>query len=130
MTYFEFLDEVINLGIEAAKADYKNDKKDHLDGSVAGFEACRGKEPLELLEVLREANEYAYEAHFDRADNYWYFRCYALEVEWVINCVSCLLVNNNEPPLLSWMPTCNAMMLVSKIVGVSGLPENIISPNS
>lgn len=119
MNYTDFLNEVINIGIESARRDYKDETKpDQLEGSIAGFEACRGKEPVELLEVFRQGHEYANKAYFDRADNYWYFRCYQLEVEWVLNCVSCLLVNEGREPLLSHLPTCNAMMLVAKIVGV------------
>jgi hypothetical protein len=121
MTYSKFLEEVINVGIASAKEDYKNDKPDHLEGSIAGFEACRGKNPNELIEVWKEAAEYMSKAFNARADNYWYFRCYQLEVEWVMNCVSCLLINNGDQPLLSHLPTCNAMTLVSKIVGVHKL---------
>jgi hypothetical protein len=116
MTYDAFLTEVIDLGIESARRDYKNDKHDHLEGSIAGFEACRGKTPLELLEVFQEAKEYANNAMMDRVSNYWYFRCYQLEVEWVMNVVSAILVNEGQPPLLSYHPTCNAMILANKIL--------------
>lgn len=116
MSYDEFLTEVIDLGIASAKEDYKNDKPDHLEGSIAGFEACRGKNPNELLEVWKESAEYMNKAFMERATNYWYFRCYQLEVEWVMNGVSAILVNEGQPPLLSWLPTCNAMILADKIL--------------
>ena len=118
MSFEDFLNEVIDRGIAAAKEDYKDETSDKLLGSVAGFEACRRKSPLDLLEVYAESQEYAKEAMFQRAENYWYFRCYQMEVEWVLNCVSCLRINNGHEPLLSHLPTCNAMVLVSKIVGV------------
>lgn len=119
MSFEYFLNQVIDRGIAAASEDYKDHASDKFLGSVAGFEVCRGKSPLDLLEVYAESQEYASQAMFQRASNYWYFRCYQLEVEWVLNCVSCLLVNEGGEPLLSHLPTCNAMILVSKIVGVS-----------
>jgi hypothetical protein len=119
MDYNEFLNRVINEGIEAAKADYKEERqKPHLEGLIAGFEACRNKNPLELIEVFKEANEYV-KLNYDVPTKYWWFRCYQLEVEWVCNVVSAVLVNEGKPPIFSWLPTCNGMLKAAKIIGVA-----------
>lgn len=116
MTYEEFLNKVIDNGIAAAKEDYKNDK-DRRDGSVAGFEACRDKQPNELLEIYQESVEYAYGSYFERdSSKYWWFRCYQLEVEWVCNVVSALLYNEGKEPILSWLPTCNGVICANNIL--------------
>lgn len=125
MNYNEFLNRVIDDGIAAAKADYKNDKN-KLEGSIAGFEACRNKMPTELLEVWKETNAYVTNAfaEHDDAEKYWWFRCYQLEVEWVCNVVSALMINEGQPPILSWFPTCGGFRKAASIVGIR--PENKI----
>lgn len=115
MNYSEFLNEVIDKGIAAAKEDYKDGKQNYLEGSIAGFEACRDKSPEELREIYFETHGYINQAYGD-AEKYWWFRCYQLEVEWVCNCVSAILLNMDKPPILSWLPTCNGMQLASKIL--------------
>jgi len=119
MEYNDFLNRVINEGIEAATADYKEERqKSHLEGSISGFEACRNKSPLELFEVWKESQEYVQKSFFDRddPDKYWWFRCYQLEVEWVCNVVSVVLLNEGKPPILSWLPTCNGMSKAASII--------------
>jgi hypothetical protein len=119
MEYYEFLKRIIDEGIDAAKADYTdpNDKQ-HLDGSIAGFEACRNKLPEELVQVWTDVSKQVNMAFGDPEENYWYHRCYQLEVEWVINVVSAMLVNEGQDPLLSWLPTANGMMKAASIIGV------------
>jgi hypothetical protein len=122
MEYNDFLNRVINEGIEAATADYREERqKPHLEGSIAGFEACRNKNPFELLDVWKESQEYAQKSFNDRddPDKYWWFRCYQLEVEWVCNVVSAVLYNEGKPPILSWLPTCNGMSKAASIIGVA-----------
>lgn len=122
MSYQDFLTRVIDEGIEAAKTDYAGQKEnDRLDGSIAGFEACRNKQPNELFEVFKEASEYMNKAFREQATNYWYFRCYQAEVEWVCNVVSALLYNEGQPAILSYLPTVNGMMKAASIVGVKTL---------
>lgn len=121
MEYNEFLNRVINEGIEAARNDYKKEsQKPYLEGSVAGFEACRNKNPLELFEVFKESQEYVNNsfAERDKHEKYWWLRCYQLEVEWVCNVVSAILLNEGKPPILSWMPTCNGVSKAASIVGL------------
>lgn len=113
MTYTQFLEHVINQGIEGARSDYKDERDEQrLDGSVAGFEACRGKAIDELLMEYTKANSLAQEAFNNQVDNYWWFQCYKLEVEWVLNCVSAFI----GKPLLSWLPTANAVTQTARIV--------------
>jgi len=120
MDYNEFLKRVIDEGIEAAKADYTNESdKQNLEGSIAGFEACRDKTPTELIEVWKSANEKTNDAFHDQKDNYWWFNCYKLEVEWVCNVISAMLFNEGyTQPLLSWLPTVNGMKKAASIVGI------------
>jgi hypothetical protein len=117
ITHEEFLDRVIDEGIVAARRDYSRpDQKDKLEGSIAGFEACRGKSVLELKDLLDEANKSA-DASAHREDaRYWYFRCQAAEIEWCCNCVSAVLYNEGRPVIIQ--PTANAVMQVARIVGV------------
>jgi len=121
MGYTEFLTKVIDEGIEAAKSDYTEEsKKLELEGSIAGFEACRNKSPEELIEVWNEASKKMNDAFGEQRDNYWWFRCFQLEVEWVCNVVSAMLMNQGKySPLLSWLPTVRGAMKAASIVGVN-----------
>lgn len=122
MTYDEFLTRIIDDGIEAAKADYTRSEHMHqLRGSIEGFEGCRGKSPTELVTLLidsrrRASDAYAYEVP---EGEYWEFNCFALEVEWVVNCVSAILVNQGRQALTSFMPTARAVMKAADVVGIA-----------
>ncbi len=87
MEYNQFLTQIVDDGIEAAKKSYA-DKPDKLRGSVAGFEACRGKSPEELGSTLAAATAATMAAGACKAANYWEVRCFELEVEWVCNVIS------------------------------------------
>jgi hypothetical protein len=83
----DVLNQIIDDGIEAARADYtKPSQKLKLEGSIKGFEDCRGKAPAEIVALMVEANERAYKAMRDKepTEHYWYWRCRAAEVEWVV----------------------------------------------
>lgn len=100
--YEKFLDEVIKTGIEAAKVHYtKPDQQMQLDGSLAGFEACRNKTPTELKHLLIASAAKTRGAYTRQAPDYWKLRCFELEVEWVCNVVSALLVTNCQPGIIS-----------------------------
>ncbi len=136
MTYEEFLNRVIDDGIEAAKRDYAvgnygrsrktrqpdPTQKGLLNGSVAGFEACRKKTPAELGELLAERHRITAEAmrHHHAGEllieEYWYARGFELEVEWTCNCVSAVLMNEGLPTIVP--PTYRGYMQAAKIVGV------------
>ena len=134
MTLDEVLSRIINDGIEAAKHDYAPEnyggdrptQRGLLAGSVAGFEACRGKTPDELKALLHDARQKSHDAmatvyHLDgkrKADlkAVWYAKGYEGEVEWVCNCVSAVLMNEGLPTIVP--PTARGMMRVAEIVGV------------
>jgi hypothetical protein len=86
MDYEAFLNRVIDDGIAAARADYADDTLKR-EGALAGFKACRGKSPAELLALLKEARRATAHAFRSQASDYWRVRCYEAEVEWVCNCV-------------------------------------------
>jgi hypothetical protein len=118
MNYNEFLTRVIDEGIAAATADYTNESdKDQLEGSIAGFNACRDKSPEQLVELWTKAGMDVNNAFGDMEKRYWFFRCYQLEVEWVINVVSAMLMNEGYKPLLAWLPTANGGMKAASILG-------------
>ena len=111
MPYLVFLDAVITDGITAARRDYCADEN-KCAGAIAGFEACRTKSCLDLYEIFLESQEYVNKAYFDHdLERYWWFRAYQVEVEWVCNVVSAVLVNKRGfKPILSYMPTYNAVL--------------------
>lgn len=115
----EFLTRVIDDGIEAATRDYDGENhRQKREGSIAGFEACRGLEPNSLRELLRRASEQTSNARvFDR-QKYWWYRCFELEVEWVCNVVSAALMNSGEPVIIT--PTARGIIQAAKILGVVG----------
>lgn len=118
MNHDEFLTQVIDKGIAAARRDYNRpDQERKLAGSIAGFSACRGltiDELASLLEAARGATQHARQQD-DRKD-YWWFRCFELEVEWTCNCLSCVLMNEGLPTIIP--PTARAMMTTAEVVGV------------
>lgn len=117
MTYQEFLTRVIDDGIEAAKRDYGEGEK--LEGSVKGFESCRGKNPPEILDLLVAARKACHDAYRNNvAEGYWGLRCCEAEIEWVANCVSAMLVNQGVEPLTSTLPTARGVMKAAQIIGV------------
>lgn len=119
MDYYEFLNRVIDEGIAAATADYTDPSdKQRLEGSVAGFNACRNLLPDQLVELWTTSGADA-NYHISTVDKYWYYRCFQMEVEWVINVVSAMMVNEGQDALLSWLPTANGMMKAASIVGVA-----------
>ncbi len=120
MNYYEFLNRVIDEGIAAATADYtKESEKQQLDGSIAGFDACRNLLPEQLVETWQKATDDMNQAHFEQKENYWWYCCFQSEVEWVINVVSAMMINERQDPLLSWLPTANGMRKAASIVGVA-----------
>jgi len=123
MDYLKFLERVVNEGIEAAKADYtKPQQKSKLEGSIEGFEACRGKSPEEILKLLTDARLKTLQAFHDvhdekvESDEYWKIRCRESEIEWTANCVSAVLANQGLPTIVP--PTARGTLKAAEIVGV------------
>lgn len=119
MTLGEALERVISDGIEAARADYSRPGDElRRDGAVLGFEECRGKTPSELKRLLEIAEERANQAFRHEADDYWFWRCRAAEVGWVVNVVSCLMHEHGLAPV--GIMTARGMLKAAEIVGVRG----------
>lgn len=116
MEYRDFLTKIVDDGIEAARRDYA-DKPDKLRGSLAGFEACRGKDPVELAKLLTEARGQTREAMLRKTENYWEVRCFELEVEWTCNCVSAMMVNSGMQPIVP--PTARGTIKAAEVAGVA-----------
>lgn len=125
MECLEYLNQIINEGIDAARRDYTKPRDaSKLKGSIAGFEACRGLQPLEIAVLLNTCQDKTriglHDSHANRitTDEYWEIRCFELEVEWVANCVSAVLMNQGLPVIVN--PTARGMMKAAEIVGVTG----------
>ena len=119
MLLVDALNHIIDDGIEAARGDYRKPAdKLKLDGSIQGFEDCRNKSPAEIKDLLVKASQAANEKHRDRADDYWYWRCRVLEVEWVANVLSHILVTNSYPAIS--MMTARGGLKAAEIIGVEG----------
>jgi hypothetical protein len=117
MTYADFLTRVIEDGRDAAKGDYREPRDRHkLQGSLHGFEDCRGLAPAQLSLLYDIATQDAERRRDGPLNTYWYYRCRAAEIEWVLNCVSAALVNEGGPPIRAWMPTARAMMKAAEIL--------------
>jgi|ERR1035437_1208620 hypothetical protein len=126
MNYGDFLEAVINDGIVAAEVDYPDypdEEKDEekqittnlkREGSVAGFEACRGLEPEELRALYLEAEHNNQMAFGDVAEDYWYWHCYACEVEWVCNVVSALLMQLRQEVITA--PTARGVLKATEVL--------------
>ena len=114
MNLDSFLNTVIDEGIAAATADYvKPEDKDRLEGSLKGFEECRGKSVVELMVLLTDAQEKTMN-HREDALDYWYWRCREGEVEWVCNVLSAAMTATNQTPIV--IPTARGYMKMAEIV--------------
>jgi len=134
-TYEDLLARVIDDGIVAASRDYARSPSKRR-GAVAGFEACRGKSPDQLRQLLHDARlatRNATERHHPlyrkrldaywetrcyeaEIDAYWETRCYEAEIEWVCNVVSAALANQGLPTIVP--PTARGVMAAAVVLGV------------
>lgn len=123
MNFASFLDRVIEDGIAAARTDYSRpEQKSKLEGSIEGFEACRGKDPAALaLLAARAAKDtelarmHLHEDEISTGE-YWKKRCREAEIEWVVNVVSAALHNAGLPPITAF--TARSVMAAARILGV------------
>lgn len=119
MTYEAFLNRIIDDGIKAAKQDYaRPDQASTLEGSIAGFEACRGLYPHQLRELLEDMLDSDHAAAIEgiRGADYWRLVGIHCEVEWVCNCVSAALVGSGLDPIVPI--TVRGMMKAAEVLGV------------
>jgi hypothetical protein len=127
MDLHSFIMRVVQDGIEGAKNDpgiSRHPKR--LAGSIAGFEACLGKNLAELAKLLEDANrdcvlpEGGHAGNEDVTESYWEKRYYAIQIEWVCNCVSAALMSQKDVPLIV-NPTARGAMNAARILGVQAV---------
>jgi hypothetical protein len=123
-THEQLLDRLISDGIAEVRAAYAAPADHHLrDGAVSGFEACRGKTPLELVALwttTREENHQirtACQRHQRDSQDYWQSRYKEFQIEFVCNVISAGLINNGQVPLLAHLPTIRGARKYAEIVG-------------
>lgn len=117
MTLIEFVAKIVDDAVAAASRSYKDDEPKRR-GAVAGLEACRDKDAAQLGELLRSSKRKALEAFGGQDDSlYWERQCFALEVEWVCNCVSAVLVNEGLRPIVP--PTARGVLKAVEAAGVA-----------
>jgi hypothetical protein len=90
------------------------------EGAIAGFEECRGKESAKIAALLAEVNARAYQAMVEEDPQYWYWRCRALEIQWVVNVLSNILVANGMLPIGDM--TIRGRLKAAEIFGVGDVP--------
>jgi hypothetical protein len=129
MTYDGFCKQLIDEGIAAARADYTNDRPDMLAGSLEGFEACRGKQPHEisdLLAIARQESQIAMQTAYEddvSGARYQHLSCKQAEIEWVANVISAALEPAGEPPIV--IVTARGLMKAASILNGAALLYNI-----
>lgn len=132
MTYEQLLDRLVADGIVEVQKTYADPKDHHKrDGAIDGFQACRGKAPIDLVKLWNAAEQEAAQIRIDchesdrSSEDYWRARYKALQIEFVCNVVSVGLVGNGSPPLLAHLPTVRGAMKYAEIVGVRGAQESL-----
>jgi hypothetical protein len=124
MNYGEFLNSVIDDGLKSVETDeWVTKYPKRLEGARAGFESCRGLTPGQLRTLLREAQRSVLEVRSGVEDDgsddeeYWKAQYRALQVEWVANTVSAMLMNQGQPVIVT--PTARGVINAARIIGAS-----------
>jgi hypothetical protein len=120
MDFDAFVDRIIADGISAARESYRG-KPVHLEGAVAGFECCRGRDVPGLQAALQVALEEKSAAHRRADPKYWAYACFAAAVEWVCNCVSAALLNQGLPTIVT--PTARGFLKAAAVAGTKPLGD-------
>lgn len=113
MNLGEFLTRAIDAGIDAARRDYASDPRKLL-GAVDGFSACRGKAPQELWEMLLDARNTTHNKLLKQAEDYWFWRCREMEIEWMCNVASAIMMQHERP--LPGFPTARGVLAAAKLM--------------
>jgi len=124
MLLIDAINKIIDEGIEGACRDYSEPRnKSKREGSVKGFEDCRGKSPAEIEALLLAASEASQRAFIDvnegrmTSDEYWYWRCRTIEIEWVTNVLSHIMVAQGWAPI--GIMTAKGGLQAARIIGVA-----------
>jgi hypothetical protein len=122
VTMVRFIEEVCRAGEAGARVSYANPRDaGKLKGALEGFAVSRTATPLTFEALLIEANRKAEQLMVvsptpEQIDAYWEARCCALEIEWVMNCVSAVLVSAGKRPLAAHLPTARGMMQAKHVM--------------
>lgn len=118
MILAEVLSFAIDDGIEALRERHAGRLGADLmrfEGGRDGFEACRGREPHELVETLAAATMRRETARQAGAADYWYHRYFEVQVEYVASVMSAALLQHGLPPIAT--VTAQSLMRYAEIVG-------------
>lgn len=116
MPYLDFLNAIIDDGIEAARADYTKPHQTNLrDGAIAGFEECRGLDIMAVEALALEAAKRARQAMQDRAADHWYWRGRSAEIGWVRDVVTAVQWVFGHAPQVR--PSGRALVKAYEILG-------------
>ena len=100
MTYQQFL----NMAIDREKKEVEKSFagfKPHLEGGLAGLEACRDMPPPALAELLQRAWFVQHKAfHKTQLRRYWRVLSFYHEVEWICHVISVALINQGIDPIV------------------------------
>ena len=122
MPSVDFIHAVIDDGQDEVRREYlRPDQAMKRDGALSGFEACRWKRPDQLPAFLEEAKKKTHLARMEQRADYWYWRYYELQVEWVLNVFSAALYTQGYRPLIT--PTYRGLNKAIEILGRSDARE-------
>lgn len=117
MLLADVLNFVIDDGIESLRQQCSAPHhKMRFEGGRAGFEACRGVEPVDMVELLDLARARRVAAKEANAEDYWWHRYYEAQIEYVASVMSAGLVQHGLPPIVT--VTAQSMIRYAEIVGV------------
>lgn len=111
-----FLNAIIDDGIEDIRLNYQRpDQALKKEGGIAGFSDCRGLSDEELLALYERAKKARATAQEAQAADYWRYRMYELQIEWVLNVLSAAAYNQGLKMLVP--PTVRGMAKAGDILG-------------
>jgi hypothetical protein len=113
MNLEDALEQIIEMGLRSVVKDFK-EGSDKLEGSIDGFNACRGLTAMGLRELLAAEHDATKEAK--ESDGYWKQRYREIQVEWVCNVASAILHNEGFPVIIP--PTARGMIAAAKVIGI------------
>lgn len=117
MILADVLNFTIDDGIESLREQLTGRiDRMRFEGGRDGFEACRGKEPHEIVELLAAATMRREEARQASAPDYWYHRYFEVQIEYVASVMSVALMQHGLPPIAT--VTARSVIRYAEIVGV------------
>ena len=116
MKSYEMLDRIIDDAAGELRRHMSSpEQASRLDGALEGLEACRGLIPSDLKELMQASEQAMLTARQQDPEHYWWYRWYALQVEWVCNCMSAWLMQHDLPVIVQ--PTIRGALNVARIQG-------------